>query len=256
MTTRKDVKKKLMLNGFFSILLIAFLIFLLIEFNSIKKADGEKTHVLIFDPLFQLNSSFQKQIVARLEENGVTVESRLGSNFTLNYLKGLRTTHDILVLRVHSAVYNGQVWILTGERYDLGNHIVEQMLEEVKMATPDYESRNVFSFGSDFINHYMNNYFDNTIILMMGCNGLSYYDLAESFIDNGALVFIGWNGPVSLTHTDKAFKRLIQALTEEGLSVQDAVIITNKDIGKDPEHDSLLTYYPLDKGHVKITKTW
>ena len=53
---------------------------------------------------------------------------------------------------------------------------------------------------------------DNTVIVLMGCNGLSLYDLAHAFIDKGTSVYLAWDGLVDLNYIDKAGLHLVRNL--------------------------------------------
>jgi len=89
--------------------------------------------------------------------------------------------------------------------------------------------------------------FDDTLIIMMGCNGLdpAHTSMAEALIDKGAKVCIGWDELVSSFHTDHAITRLLQKLFVEKKTIQIAVEEINKEVGPDPTYKSKLSWHPF-----------
>ena len=62
--------------------------------------------------------------------------------------------------------------------------------------------------------------FQNTTIIMMGCNGLTYPYMAQAFIGKGVKVYISWDLAVSASHTDKATIHLLQRLITEKQTIK------------------------------------
>jgi hypothetical protein len=98
-----------------------------------------------------------------------------------------------------------------------------------------------FAIAPGFIEKYGK--FQNTIIIMMGCDSLKYNVMAEAFRQEGAKVCIGWNGLVRPPYTDHATICLLQHLTQ-GNTVEEAVDKTMDEVGPDQEFESELKYYP------------
>ncbi len=82
--------------------------------------------------------------------------------------------------------------------------------------------------------------FDDTLIVMMGCDGLRSQRTAQAFLDKGASAFVSWSQPVSASHTDAATERLLENLLREGLDASEAVGRTASEIGPDPFYDAEL----------------
>jgi hypothetical protein len=101
----------------------------------------------------------------------------------------------------------------------------------------------------------MNGKFQNTVIIMMGCQGLENTLMAQAFIQKGAKVYISWNQWVTATHTDTATTHLLQHLITEKQTIKQAIENTIKEIGPDPAYNSLLTYYPLEAGDTCVLTT-
>ena len=91
---------------------------------------------------------------------------------------------------------------------------------------------------------FMKDRFKGSTVLVMGCDGASATDLAQAFIDNGAEHYISWDGPVSLSHTDHAFTRLLRAMVEDGMSPVEAAAHAMAAVGPDPDYNSTLSCLP------------
>jgi len=87
---------------------------------------------------------------------------------------------------------------------------------------------------------------------MMGCNGLSYTPMAEALIQRVALVYMGWNLPVTIDYVDNATLHLLQGLIAEEKMIGEAVLDTREDIGPDPDYDAELVFYPVSRQSEKI----
>ena len=96
--------------------------------------------------------------------------------------------------------------------------------------------------------------FNNSTIVMMGCEGLTNTKMAEAFIEKGAKAYISWSGAVSASHTDQATIYLLQHLLTENQTIEQAVENTMTEVGPDPVYDSLLIYYPISSGNYTIEK--
>jgi len=94
--------------------------------------------------------------------------------------------------------------------------------------------------------------FQNTIIIMMGCNGLETTTMAQAFVDKGAKVYISWDKMVSASHTDLATTHLLQHLLIQKQTIKQAVEKTMKEVGPDMVYESKMLYYPLEAGDRTI----
>ena len=77
--------------------------------------------------------------------------------------------------------------------------------------------------------------FNNTTIVLMGCDGLTFDTTAKAFVKKGAGVVIGWNSLVSASHTDAAIQSLMPKLASQKLTFSQAISQTMAEIGKDAE---------------------
>jgi hypothetical protein len=136
-------------------------------------------------------------------------------------------------------------FIFTTELYEMHRYIRLQMDDQLRASQLFYEdSPRLFALGPKFIRSSMNGFFLDTVIIIGGCQSLAEPDLAEAFLERGASVVIGWSDMVDLSHNNKTMLHLLQSMTVEGLSPQEAVETTREEIGSDPTYKSSLAYLP------------
>jgi len=200
------------------------------------------------------NETFTQTAAAILTQANYTVDYFSGEKVTVEFYRSLPTRgYGLIVLRVHSALFRGcdpPVCFFTSEPYSEGEYVYEQLADRViqvsfvRLQPPYY-----FGIVPSFVKSNMHGKFQNTMVIMMGCNGLTYTDMAGAFIENGAKAYIGWNNSVSSSHTDQATTQLLKHLVTEGQTIRQAVENTAREVGPDETYDSILKYYPLAWGN-------
>jgi len=205
--------------------------------------------------LTQPNQTFIQTATSTLEKAGFTVDYYPGEEVTIGFYRDLPTHgYGLIVLRVHSALKLGEkppVCLFTSQPYSEMKYTYEQLDGQVGIVAflPYHEGDPLyFGIGPKFVRRSMNGRFENTIIIMMGCDGLAYTTMAEAFIGKGARVYISWNGGVLAAHTDLATTHLLQHLITEKQTISQAVTETMKEVGPDPIDNSILQYYPTEAG--------
>jgi len=207
------------------------------------------------------NQTFIQTATNTLNQAGYTVDYYPGENVTVEFYRNLPTYgYGLIVLRVHAAInpYGQYVTLFTSEPYSQGKYVLEQLDDRFGIVhflpynegDPEY-----FGIPPKFIEHSMNGRFQNTTIIMMGCDGLKYTLTAEAFIKKGAKVYISWNGPVSASHTDTTTAHFLQHLLIEKLTIKESGRETIKEVGFDPVYETLPIYYPLKAGEQTIENT-
>ena len=88
--------------------------------------------------------------------------------------------------------------------------------------------------------------FEDTLIIIGGCQSLAVPDLAQAFLDRGASMVIGWDGLVDLSHNNRSVLHLLRALSIEELSPQRAVEETIEEVGPDPTYGCSLILLQRD----------
>ena len=205
------------------------------------------------------NQTFIETATNTLKQAGYTVDYYPGEQVTVEFYKNLPTHgYSLIILRVHSALREGNsppVSLFTSEPYSTNKYVYEQLTDQVgnvKFLPYQEGDPTYFSIHASFIEQSMKGRFENTIIIMMGCNGLTYSDMAKAFIEKGAKVYLSWSASVSASHTDSSTARLLQHFLVEKLTLKESVQETFKEVGFDPVYNSLLIYYPLEVGEQTI----
>lgn len=177
-----------------------------------KAIETEPNSILIIDQLHRENKDFNftYKCTTLFEENGYNVNTIRGENVTINKLKTINWKKDIIIFRTHSGVFDGNVWIFTGEEYTNQQYVLEQLNGLINIGKcPSYDY-NVNTFSSGFITRFIDTNSD-CIVILMGCDGMNEDEFVESFHRVGCKTIIGWGGPVSLTNTDELFYSLLES---------------------------------------------
>ena len=191
--------------------------------------------------LTQANPTFIASASAILQDAGYVVDYFPGEQVTVDFYRGLAVRdYDLLVLRVHSgrivedASKTDDVILFTGEPYDIAKAERDQLAGRVGWARYNQDASPLFGIMPAFIDESMLGNFDDTLIVMMGCDGLRSQRMAQAFLDKGASAFVSWSRPVSADHTDAATERLLEHLLLEGLDTAVAAAQTAAEVGPDP----------------------
>jgi len=207
----------------------------------------------------QPNQTFIEEATALLEEAGFDVYYYESDSVTVEFYRNLpKHCYSIILLRVHSATFNPERRVLdffTSEPYSESKYVRDQLKDQVRaVAFAPYEEGDPVYFGitDKFVRSKMKKDFNNTMVIMMGCDGLKYDDMAEAFVEKGAEVYIGWSGLVSASHTDQATVDLLRRFLIGGQTTEEAVTGTMNALGADPKYESMLSYYPGLSGSCTI----
>lgn len=118
-----------------------------------------------------------------------------------------------------------------------------------RVAKGIVDSLEYFAIYPNFVRA-MNGNFNDTVIIMMGCETLMTPGMADAFIQKGARVCIGWTGPISIKHADNSIIHLLKHLITEKQTVSEAVSKTMEEVGEDPEWGGGLAWYPYEEGDL------
>jgi len=212
------------------------------------------------------NPEFENTAIGYLASAGFSVDLYNASEVTVEFMKSFPAGYALVIFRVHSGTSRHGVFYFTNELYDESKYEPEQFRDELRPAR-DYEGHpSVFAFGSKFIDTYLQDRFQNAIIVGMGCfgAGTSYGtgeevtiqnvtaekgpNLADAFQRQGAIAVIGWDTLVTLEFSDRVTLELIKALAAQALTVREATEKANLENGKDPVYKSQLIFYPEQNG--------
>ena len=202
----------------------------------------------VYAPNEDLIQAVRKQLV----QAGYDVDVFSGARVTVELYRQLPSMgYHLIILCVHSTstrylgegrTISGQaVVLLSGDRYDSSMYPFEQVMRHVFAVSID--AGIFFGIGPEFVSSSMKGTFQNTVVVLAGCESLANKDLAKALVARGASHVIGWSDKVGIDHNDKAIISLIGAMYKKRLAVASAVQETMGEIGKDPIYQSILIYY-------------
>ena len=205
------------------------------------------------------NETFKALCKTILKNAGFSYTYHGGEEVTVDFYKKLPTYgYSLMILRVHSAVIEYE-----GNRTDLIGLFTSTPCNNITMSKYSFEinegrlaqaqllkENDTYYFGITplFVqSDSMIGNFKDTVIIMMGCEGLNRTTMADAFVHwKKAKVYISWTGPVTVSHTDDATIRLLQSLLQQNQTIKAAV----DGISHDPVWTwSRLDYYPKDVGN-------
>ena len=204
------------------------------------------------------NETFKTLCRTILESAGFNYTYYRGEEVTVDFYEKLPTYgYSLIILRVHSAVIKGAdggptdlVGLFTSEICNETTELKYSFeIEQGRLARARLFTENeTYYFGITpwFVKLSMEGNFKDTVILMMGCEGLNKTSMADALVhDRKAKVYISWTGPVTKDHTDDATIRLLMSLVQQNQTIKDVV----EGIGSDPIWTwSHLDYYPKEVG--------
>jgi len=194
------------------------------------------------------NPEFVNLASAMLETAGYRVDVYGGEEVTVEFYKNLATHgYRLIVLRTHSSDVNptGEIGLFTSELYREDQWVVEQLRGRLAYGhtIPQADGPDYFAIVPAFVREEMRGRFDDTVLIIGGCETLGSPELAEAFLERGASAVIGWDDTVDLAHNDQAILRLLLAIVGEKMTPEEAVRRTMIDVGPDPVYRSWLHAY-------------
>jgi len=208
------------------------------------------------------NHTFVEAATNILKQAGYSIDYFSWESVTVQFYRNLAVhNYKLIILRVHSTSHmsseKGDIItpavFFTSEPYTTTKYVNEQLADEVfQVAYDTPNSKTFFAIGPKFVQYKMKGTFKNSTIIMMGCESLLNAYMAEAFIRKGAKAYIGWNGGVSIQHTDQATIRLLQHLILDKQTIKQSITNTMKEIGPDPTYNSILQYYPPSSAQQTI----
>lgn len=228
-----------------------------------QTTESNKAAIVDHLSLTYSNQTFVDTSTTILTKAGYSVDYYPGEKVTVEFYRNLPThNYDMIILRVHSAAaaFEGKEFVecpvsfFTSENYSQTKYVWEQLSDQLVIASytmpqPPY----YFGITPKFVTSSMNGKFQNTTVIMMGCEGLNNTKMAEAFIEKGAKVYISWDGPVLGSHTDTATIHLLQNLITQRQPIRKAIENTMVEVGWDPEYNSVLQFYPRQAENYAVS---
>jgi len=194
------------------------------------------------------NQSFIDNTTEILEQAGYTVDYYPGEEVTVDLYRDLPTHHyDLVILRVHSGrirtpdgTLTDNVALFSSEPYNPEKYVEEEKAGLVGSARYSNASSPYFAITPSFVVLGMEGRFEDSTVIMMGCDGLRSDTMGKAFIYEGAEAFIGWTKPISASYTDAVTESLLKYLLIEKLPLKEAMLKTKAEVGPDQIYGSQL----------------
>jgi len=216
----------------------------------------EIASVGIVDQFYSQRPSFTDSLVEFLEDQRATYEVHKDAEVTVEFYRELPTFgYKLIVLRVHAGVSTDEeekTALFTSEEYNPWEYIPQQLQDQVGEGVFWAEEASVFTITPRFVTDCMQGDFQDATIVLSSCWGLHNTLLAESFVDRGALSFIGWDERVELGHTDEAILALLNYLIDDGQTIEEAVDRVMDEVGADPAYGCVLRYHSHGDARVSL----
>lgn len=196
------------------------------------------------------NPDFVTATTQILEQAGFAVSYFPYDQVTVDFFRHLpQQGYQLILLRVHSSAaletQEGDVKeddplaLCTGEPLS-SDHREAVEAGRLTGFRPATGSPAVFAVRWDFLKYESVGRFQDALIIIMGCDGLRTTRTAQVLVEKGARSVVGWNGLVSIEHTDAATEYLLRRLYLDDATLIEAVRQTRDAIGSDPEHETQL----------------
>jgi hypothetical protein len=141
----------------------------------------------------------------------------------------------LIIIRAHQG---GGQSIITSQPYSQSEYQYDQQSGALAAADVD-NGQLYFAITPKFVTSDMQGTFSGTTVIIMGCAALQgTQDLAIAFLDKGANFFVGWDGSVTIIHTDTSTVNLVKEISN-GENVPDATRIAGT---ADPVYGATLEY--------------
>lgn len=229
---------------------------LVVLYKNITANRSSKSHILraaIIDHLSIVfpNQVFVEECSSLLRQAGFDVDYYRGDHTTVELYKNISNYgYDLIVFRVHIAYHyrykNPSLAMFTSEPYTPQRYVYEQLDNRVGRGwLAPYRKGDPYLVVTDkFVRFSMYGQFKDTLIIMMGCSSLKQNVLAEAFLEKGAKAYIGWNGPVSAAHTDRATIRFLKHFLIERQTIAKALEQATEEVGYESRYRSKLLLWP------------
>jgi hypothetical protein len=165
-----------------------------------------------------------------------------------NYRQLPSKGYRLIIWRAHSALDLNSSYVAISTSDKDGPVKYDQYMREGKLTLCQItnDTNKYFAINPKFIKEAMTGRFEDTVIILMSCNGLNdkYLGTAQALRDKGAKVLISWNEWIDSDNNDDAVTQLLGYLIDENNTIKEAVL-------KIPEYAShglprsKLKYYPL-----------
>jgi len=178
------------------------------------------------------NQSFINSTMNLLSSRFAQVDYYSDNATVENYKQLSHMGYRLIILRAHSAIDNksNYIAISTTETYGSANY--DQYLSNGQLTVCQIvgDSKKYIGITPKFIQEIMTGQFEDTVIILMSCNGLktNYYSTAQALVAKGAKVIVSWDGWIEKPDNDQGITIFLQHLLGQNSTIEEAVTNTPK----------------------------
>jgi hypothetical protein len=201
--------------------------------------------VAIVDMFYSQSPNFTDQAVATLRAHGISYYVYKDSEVNVDLYRSLPSFgYKLIILRVHAGISEGSgqpAFLFTSENYSAQEYPVEQLSDQIQPGVINLATKEnpVFSVGPGFVADAMNGEFRGATVIISSCYGQQNTLLADAFLKRNATSVIGWDGLVTLGHTDEAVQAMLISVLS-GHGVRQSMDEAMAEVGPDPAYNSTL----------------
>ena len=234
--------------------------------SQFKIMDSDVPRAVIIDQLDydHPNEKFVNKSTEYLNYAGYQVDYYTTDEITVDFYKQLPTmNYEYIVIRSH-ALGEGSLEksasIFTGEKYSKHKYIKEQFLGHIGRGLPIFYEESVnlqgearlnqtyFVVGSKFVEEFMVGQFNNSTIILAGCETAEGSILADSLIKRGASKVVGWTGLVDSDDNALTLVTLLNKTLVNDIELKDAIQMEMKERKGFLKYPSTLMYFSSEPG--------
>lgn len=203
----------------------------------------DRLRAVVVDALYgnYSNDEYTRYVNGTLRGAGFSVDFFEAGVVTVDFLERFPVGYELVIFRMHSALSSTkELYLFTAEPYVGDRYVSEQGFRLVKEAYADDGSGPVFGVDWGFVRRLMAGRFNGSVVVVMGCDGARDQLMADEFLNQGAVGYVGFDGPVLLSHSDEAIMHLVGEVYVGKQPLKKAVDDTNSVVGTDPVFGSML----------------
>ena len=190
------------------------------------------------------SEDFQNKVIEYLTYAGYKVDLYTTDEITIDFYKKLPAmNYEYIVIRSHAlgeGMVDKSASLFTGEKYSEHKYIKEQFLghigrgvpilygDMIKLDADTIMDKTYYVIGSKFVEEFMVGEFQNSTIILAGCETAKDSRLADSFLKRGASEVIGWTGLVDSKKNVSVVLELLDKTLGNGTEIKDAIQLVMK----------------------------
>ncbi len=148
-------------------------------------------------------------------------------NATVDNYKTLASKgYKLIIWRTHSALDLNSKYIAISSSERFGSKNYDQYSnDQLTLCNITDDPYLYFAITPKFIEESMDGRFEDTVIILMSCNGLKpeYGKTAEALIQKGAKILVSWDNWIESSDNDNAITLLLQHLIVQNSTIGEAV---------------------------------